>query len=135
MAAQFGKNLIDEKEELEKLLEQTKREQQCQIEVSYHNATITMNVFHKNVIFITFQKNINHVEKICLRVRLAVWFVRVKSCNRRVGGLNSAQDENALTVRTFFNQSVLYAGKYPLIRINTQTELMIRKIQINVDEY
>ncbi len=36
LAAQFGKNLIDEKEDLEKQIELIKREQQNQIEVNFN---------------------------------------------------------------------------------------------------
>lgn len=42
LAAQFGKNLIEEKEDLEKQMELLKREQQTQIEV---RKTFKFNVF------------------------------------------------------------------------------------------
>ena len=45
LAAQFGKNLIDEKEDLEKQIELIKREQQNQIEVNFNQKLFILGLF------------------------------------------------------------------------------------------
>jgi len=42
MAAQFGQNLIEEKEELERQIESMKREHQNQLEVSFNLIFLTL---------------------------------------------------------------------------------------------
>ena len=63
MAAQFGKNLIDEKEELEKQIEMLKREHQLQLEVNFFNIKLVIfsNIFLKNSS--KFSKNLVQIHK------------------------------------------------------------------------
>ena len=55
LAAQFGKNLIEEKEDLEKQIESMKREQQTQIEVGFV-CIFFVNLMEKCLICLFFLK-------------------------------------------------------------------------------